>query len=99
MFKDLNSLISNLTNLVLLCNFSCICILHNFPVVCNIHGDLILSNCMLSKMEYGNVVYADELSVCLHPRETLIEVLSVPFGFRTKDPGFGQFVGRKNLMI
>lgn len=95
MFKDQNALISNLANLVLLCNFSCI--LCNFPVVYNIY--LILSNCMLSKMEYGNMVYANELSLCPCPREILIQVLSVRLAFGAKDPGFGQFVGRKNLMI
>lgn len=75
MFKDQNAVISNLTSLVLLCNFSCI--LHNFSVVCNIYNNLILTSCKLSKMECGNVVYATELSVSPCRRETLIEVLSV----------------------
>lgn len=93
MFKDQNALISNLVNLVLLCNFSCI--LHHFPVL---YIYLILSNCMLPKMECGNMVYANEWSVCPCPREILMQVLSVRFGFRAKDPGFGELVGRKNLM-
>lgn len=50
-------------------------------------------------MERGKMVYANEFSFYLPPRETLIEVLSVLFGFRAKDLDFGQFVGKKNLMI
>lgn len=53
---------------------------------------------MLPRMECGNVVYANEWSVCPCPREILMQVLSVRFGFRAKDPGFGELVGRKNLM-
>lgn len=45
-------------------------------------------NQLQAKIECGSVVCANELSVSLCPRETLIEVFSVWFGFRAKDLGF-----------
>lgn len=96
MFKNQHALISNLANLLLLCNFSCI--LHNFPVVCNIDGNLILRTACCPRWNVGMWCRLMScLSLC--PRETLIEVLSVHFTFRAKDLGLGKFVGRKNVVI